>query len=807
MQNSLNQTVVGPCCEHCGAPSSDGTVDARGRTFCCLGCRAVFELLDANGLSYFYRLEAHPGPTIEAIVEENAFTYLDRKDISRRLLAWQADGSCRVTLRIPAIHCVACVWLLENLYRFSPAIGESRVVFPRQELTVHFDPSRLKLSALVHQLSKLGYPPALCLDSLNSTEPVASSQRHLVQRIGIAGFVAGNTMLFSISSYLGLATSDGLARFMSYVSLALALPVVTYCAADFWRAAWFSLRGRVVSLDVPIALGLAALFGQSLFEIVTAHGGGYLDSLSALVFLLLIGRWVQDRAFESLRFDRNYADYFPLSATTLVDGGERIVPLTELRAGDRIVVRHGELLPVDGTLASGEARIDYSFVTGESDPVIRQAGDELLAGGRQVGGAIEINATRSVNSSGLVALWNQTGSEGDHDSAQTLISRAARWFTGGVISIAVASFFYWIIVDSSLALRSFVSVLIVACPCALALAAPFATGAARHWLARHGLFLRSPSVVERLAQCVAAVFDKTGTLTEASASVVSYRGKRLAAEDSAALAALLTGSSHPFGLAVRRFLGNPTSCQITAYEEIAGAGCRGLVERRSIACGSREWLASCGTLNLPTVDESRTSTVHWASDRVYRGRFDIVAPLRPELSQLMQNLGRSLRLVVTSGDSDRDRDRLVEALGSTVSMSFRQSPGDKRQLVEELQHSGPVMMIGDGLNDGPALRQSSVRIAVAEDVSVFAPACDALLQARELPRLAHHLQFSRHVLTVIKICFAVSIAYNLIGLGFAVTGQLAPVVSAILMPLSSLTVVGLAVGLTHLAARWTLTIR
>ncbi len=790
-------------CEHCGQPCASEATTGSGFQFCCVGCQAVYELLHSAGMGHFYRLESHPGTRMTEVAPRTDFAYLDRDEISRKLLVREPNGLARATLHIPDIRCVACVWLLENLYRFDPGIGASRVVFPRQELTVHFDPNQIPLSRLVERLALLGYPPSLRLEALGKTPATAPLRRSLWLKLGIAGFVAGNTMLFSVPSYLGLQTSDGLARFMGFASLLLALPVVTYCASDYWRAAIHSLRGRFISLDVPIALGIAALFGQSAFEIVTGRGGGYLDSLAALVFLLLIGRWLQGRTFEKLRFDRSYADYFPLSAATLVNGREQRVPLTSLSVGDRLVVRHGELIPVDGQLVAGEGRIDYSFVTGEADPVPRTVGEELLAGGRQLGGAIEIDATRTVDSSGLMALWDRS-SLASEEAPPTFVGQAARWFTLGVLLVAAGAALFWSVVDPSLVLTSFVSVLIVACPCALALATPFATGTARGELARRGLFLRSAGVVERLARATTAVFDKTGTLTDTATSEVTYQGRPLEERDRIALAAVLGGSSHPYGQAVRRSLGDVPPHEVLGYEELAGAGCRGSLEDRQLLCGSRAWLAEHGVLGLPTDAEDRASTVHWASDRVYRGRFEVVAPLRSGLAALFADLRRRLRLVITSGDSARDRDRLVHAVGDDLELFFRQSPRDKHDLVASLADHGPVVMVGDGLNDAAALERSTVGIAVARDVSVFAPACDGLLEAHRLSGLGDFLRFSRRILLVIKTCFAVSIAYNLIGLAFAVSGRLEPVVSAILMPLSSLTVVGLAVGLTHLTARWTI---
>ena len=434
----------------------------------------------------------------------------------------------RVTFQIPAIHCVACVWLLENLFRLHPGVGRSQVNFPRREAAITFAPEKIALSELVGLLASLGYEPVLDAGRAGEAAGRSGAQRQWLQ-VGIAGFAFGNIMLLSLPGYLGLDSLSGpLFRVIfGYLSLALAVPVVFYSASDYWRSAGLSLRQRMLTLDVPIALGLAVLYAQSAYEIVLGHGPGYLDSLAGLVFFLLCGRVFQQKTHERMAFDRDFKCFFPLSVTRKTAAGEESIAISNLRVGDRLLLRNGELIPADARLMSGPACIDYSFVTGEAEPVPKAAGDYLYAGGRQMGGAIEVETVKAVSQSHLTSLWNHEAFQKDRASSlNTLTNRVSRWFTPAVIAVAVGAGVFWLAHgEAGKASKAFISVLIVACPCALALSAPFTLGTAQRLLARRQVFLKNGLVLERMAEVEAIVFDKTGTLTAGAAEAVRFWGK------------------------------------------------------------------------------------------------------------------------------------------------------------------------------------------------------------------------------------------------------------------------------------------
>jgi Cu+-exporting ATPase len=785
----------------------------------------VFELLTENGLADFYKVAEAPGVRVRTVPKEGQFRFLDEAGVRERLVDFANERTTRVTLRLPAIHCIACVWLLENLFVLKPGIGSSQVNFPRKEVSLTFENAKVALSEVVVLLTSLGYEPELKLSDLESRSKQPAARRRLWLQLGVAGFAFGNIMLFSISSYLGLDSVSGPAfkKLFGYLSLGLALPVFFYSAGDYWRAAWVSVRQRLLTIDVPIALGLVALFGQSVYEVVSGRGEGYFDSLAGLLFFLLCGKVFQQKTYDRLVFDRDYKSFFPLSVTRKSERLEENVSLSQLLVGDRLVVRNGELIPADARLIAGPALIDYSFVTGEFEPVEKKPGDHLYAGGRQIGGAIEMRMVKAVSQSYLTELWNQDAFRKDKgQTLDTLTNRYSQRFTKIVIAIGLGAAVFWAVVEPGRSVRSFISVLIVACPCALALAAPFALGTAQRVLGRRNVFLKNTQVLETLSRVDAVVFDKTGTLTAARAGSVVFRGSSLTEEEEGWLYSMTRHSTHPCAVRIREAIARQHTPQpVRSWIETAGCGMEGSVAGHEIWMGSPAWLKSRkvnGRINErepaqtsrdqksgpPEVacDESMGSIVEVAIDRNYRGRYLLASVLRPQAGRLIRRLSESYDLALLSGDNEKERERFRQIFGPSAHLHFNQSPASKLEFVRQLQQSGKtVMMVGDGLNDAGALKQSDVGVAVVEDISAFSPASDLIMAAGVVPGLHQVLRFSKSALRIVRLSFLISSIYNVVGISIAATGNLSPVVCAILMPLSSVTVMGFACGVTNWRGR------
>jgi Cu+-exporting ATPase len=810
-------------CHHCGLSCIEAPAPTGDKVFCCRGCRTVFELLSENGLGQFYQIEGARGARATEAAP-GQFQFLDEPAVRAKLVDFSDGKAARVRFSLPTIHCIACVWLLENLFKLHPGIASSRVNFPRKEVAISFDETTVTLGDLASLLASLGYPPELNLSDLERG-PVHPAVRRLYLQIGVAGFAFGNTMLFALSGYFGLDTFHGPAfrSLFGWLSLALSMPVVVFSAADYWKSAWTGLKHRRLTLDVPIALGIAALFSQSVWDLVSGRGDGYFDSLAGLIFYLLLGKLFQQKTYDRLAFDRDYRSFFPLSVVRLkqpapdighqASGIRRPIPdeervaLSQLRVGDHLLVRHGELVPADSRLVSGSGVIDYSFVTGEDVPVEKEPNALLYAGGRQAAGTIEVEMLKPVSQGYLTSLWNQdVFGKGRERSFSTLANRLAPAFTLAVLLLALGSAIHWGGADPSRAVRAFTAVLIVACPCALALAAPFALGSAQRVLARRGIFLRNPHVLETLARVDTVVFDKTGTLTSAKLGEVRFTGSdALNADEESWVSELASHSTHPLSAKLTAWLGN-RSRQLektdrpaaASFAATPGNGIQGTVDGHSIVLGAEEWVRSPLGISSRPARVPRGSAVHVAIDGRYRGHFVISSNLRPEIQLLLADLGRRCEIALLSGDNERERGSFQTLFGDRAKLFFNQSPLNKLGFIRDLQEQchRTVMMVGDGLNDAGALKQSDVGVAVVENVGAFSPASDIIMAATLVPRTHHLLRYARNSVKVVRASLVLSLLYNVVGVAFAASGRLSPVVCAILMPLSSITVVAFASGLT-----------
>jgi len=568
-----------------------------------------------------------------------------------------------------------------------------------------------------------------------------------------------------------------------------------------------------LTLDVPIALGLVALYAQSAYEILSGVGEGYLDSLTGLIFFLLCGRVFQQMTHERMAFDRDYKCFFPLSVVRKTGAGEENVAISNLMVGDRLLLRHGELIPADCRLVGGAGCIDYSFVTGESEPVSKQPGDYLYAGGQQIGGGIEVETVKPVSQSYLTSLWNHDAFQKDsgHD-LNTLTNRYSRRFTRIVIAVALLAAAFWMLSgDAARGIKAFTSVLIVACPCALALAAPFTLGTAQRLLARLGIFLKNALVIERVAQVNAIVFDKTGTLTTSGGRTVTFHSPgggtmtgRLSQDEARRVCALARHSTHPHAQRIANCLGSelaPASAE--SFSETAGLGIEGCVEGREIWLGSRAMLGKYG-LAVPSLDLPPGSVVFLAVQGEFRGAFVLANTVRPETDRLLGELGKTCELALLSGDNEKEREKFRALFGLQSRLHFNQSPLEKLGFIRQLQDGGRVvMMVGDGLNDAGALKQSDVGVAVVEKVGTFSPASDVIMAASQVCRAHKMLEFGCRAARIVRVSFGISAGYNLVGVSIASAGILSPLICAILMPLSSISVVLFACGATAWAAKKT----
>lgn len=778
-----------PSCFHCGEPCTSTHIQLEEKDFCCEGCKTVYEILEDNGMCRYYDIDEKAGMSLKG-KKQAAFAYLDDPDVREKLIDFANEKQTRVTFFIPAIHCASCLWLLENLYKFHSGVLATTVNFVKKEIHVTFEESSLSLRQLVELLDSIAYTPAINLSNLDGdTKPV--TDRSFYYKFGVAGFAFGNIMLLSFPEYLGLdKTLEGeFFQLFGYLNILLAMPLVFYSGNDYLKSAWLGLKNKNLNIDVPIALGVLTLFGRSVFEILTHTGAGYLDSLAGLVFFLLAGKWFQQRTYHSISFERDYKSYFPIAAHRKnSDGTTTSTTLDKLEPGDIIEVKNGELIPADGVLLTGDAAIDYSFVTGESEPISRESGEKVYAGGRQTSSNIEVSLTRRVSQSYLTQLWNDEAFTKTTDSRTSeLANRVGKHFTIAILVIAFATLGYWLQHDAGIAINAFTAVLIIACPCAVALAVPFIFGNGLRVLARNRFFLKNTAVIEAVSNVQSVIFDKTGTLTNRHQSTINFEGEPLHVQEKQLIHALLRPSSHTLSQQIAAFLSeqepaiDPEKYSVSDWKEVVGQGVAGNISHYHVKAGSFAFMDQ----KVP-----EESGVYIQINGQVRGLFRIENHFRNGLWDVVNYFSMRARLYLLSGDNDRERSFLAPAFKGKGEMYFRQNPQDKLQFVRQQQNEGNrVMMLGDGLNDAGALKQSDAGIVVAENTNNFTPACDAILDAEKFEQLPTFLEFARRSIHLVYYAYGFAFIYNIIGLSFAVQGALSPIVAAILMPLSSISIV------------------
>ncbi len=782
-------------CYHCGDFCKDDSIEKDGKYFCCTGCLYVHELLSDSNLNDFYSLTKSSGLKPKNFAKDE-FAFLDDEEIKEKMLHYTIGGTSKVTLFIPEVYCSACIWLLENLYRLNRGIIESNVNFLRKEITITFKSNVTSLREIVESLTSIGYRPKLSISDLDNIKQ-KNPNKPLYIKLGIAGFAFGNIMLLALPEYFsGGNLSDIFKIFIGYLSLFLGT-MVLYSASDYFQSAWTSLKLKHINIDVPISIGILTLFLRSAFDIITATGPGFLDSMTGLVFFLLIGKVFQQKTFYSLSFDRDFKSYFPLSVIKKEGIDEKFISLKDINIGDRLLIRSNEIIPTDAVLLSEAATIDYSFVTGESKPVTVNRGEKIFAGGKQLGSSIEIEATKEFYQSYLTELWNhQSFKEEEDESKVSHISDvAAKYFTFGVLFIALCTLGYWLMIDVNMAINNFTAVLIIACPCALALTIPFTYGTSLREYSKRNLFLKNDSIVEKISKITTIVFDKTGTLTDVSKSRVVYSGQELSEREKVLIRSVAKNSTHPLSRLIYEHFEDIPVMDIVDYTEKEGKGIEAIYDGNIVKIGNFSWVKGILTENRINLSENNfnfktESNVYVSINDVIIGYFRVVPKYRENLNQMFDQLKVKYKLYVISGDNDSEKEILNNITDNSAELFFNQLPEQKLQFIEKLQQNDEkVMMVGDGLNDAGALKQSEVGIAVADNNSSFTPGSEAILLSDNLTLLPGYLKLSQKAMQTVYMSFAISLIYNIVGMVLAVQGIVSPLIAAIFMPVSSINVV------------------
>lgn len=786
-------------CKHCGDHIGSADMAARigDDVFCCSGCASVFEILSSHNLCSYYSIDASAGNSQRNVAADTTdYDALDTPEILKKFTEWKSGDLQRISFYVPSMHCASCVWLLEQLHKIDEGIRHSDVSYLNKTVAVEFNCTITQASSIARLLSHVGYPPLLNIEG--DEQQRFSARRHVLRglylRLGVAGFAMANIMMIAVAVYFagGIAgLPSELQEIFPWTAIALSVPVYFFSASPWLKGALAALkqlprRGlQTVTLDVPVALGMTALFVRSIVEIVTGTGEGFLDSFVGLVFFLLVGRLLLEKAYARISFNRTYKSFFPLWVRREKRASEEIVPLEKITVGDILIIRNGEVIPADGILMGDTAFIDYSFVSGESRPVVVRNSQLLYAGGKAAGGLIRMVATSTVQQSYLVKLWERSAVRNSGSVYETVSNTFGRWFTIATILIALTAFVIWL-PDTSSAFLVFSAVLIIACPCALTIAAPIALGTAMGVLGAKGIFLRTANTLADLLRIRAVAFDKTGTLTEAisepdfSALVVSDTERQM-------VGCLASQSSHPVARTIARHCTyNSATMHAVGVHEVAGYGISGTVNGAEIRIGTAGFVQHHDTV----------AATHISINGDYRG----YVRQTPTLRQGIINLRRLPNRLLLSGDTDQDKELFKAVFGQQ--MFFGLKPDEKRQLITRVQHeTGRILMVGDGLNDAAAMAAANVSIAVTDHTGTLAPASDVVMNASRIQDIPALLTYARQIHRVVWATFVFSLAYNVLGIGLAVLGRLTPVMAAIMMPASSLIVIAMSVAGAHYYAR------
>lgn len=785
-------------CFHCGEDCPDKKLVIEEKHFCCHGCLSVYQLLNKTGLCTYYDLNAYAGVNRRKEERHNKFAFVDEPSIAQSLISFKEAGQVHVTFYIPFIHCSSCVYLLENLHKLDSGILRSDIQFLKKEVSIIYDESQISLRKVVELLYAIGYEPHLSLNELDKKKN--KIDRSLIYKLGVAGFCFGNIMLLSFPEYFAHDANQEqfLGNIFRYLNVILALPVFFYSASPFFISGWKGLKHKHLNIDFPVALAILATFIRSLTEVFSGAGGGYFDSMAGIVFFMLVGRVLQDKTYKQLSFERNYTDYFPAAATVIdKEGNEVPTPLSKVKSGDTLRIFNNELITADGILLSGNAQIDYSFVTGESVPVKKEIGKLIYAGGKQLGGIVEILTIKEVAQSYLTSLWNKDAkyvAEKDNERS-SYVHKIAQNFTLIVMGIAFLAAMYWWKNDPSKIWPAITAVLIIACPCGLLLTSTFTNGYVMRILGKNGLFLRNAHVIEPLGRVNHVVFDKTGTLTSSQSINAILKGD-LTDIEKQYVASLAVPTTHALSKPVKKLLGTTKLFPVESFKEYAGLGAEGIIDAHFVRIGTSSFMKR-------DEDNSETGTVLWIEiNGEMRGYFILQQSLREGLTEMFQRLKQKVKFSLLSGDAAYQKAYFSNKLGHEIEMQFGQKPEEKLAYIRELQSKGNVVaMTGDGLNDAGALKASDVGICIAEDMHQFTPAGDVILEGDKLKYFDRFIKFCSASKNIIKVCFGFSVVYNVIGIFFAVQGLLSPLMAAILMPSSTFTIILLTFISSKLLAR------
>ncbi|KAA9132572.1 cadmium-translocating P-type ATPase [Marinihelvus fidelis] len=785
-------------CFHCGEACEDDRFQVRwegeSRCVCCAGCQAVFELIHASGHARYYRFREGEGIRAPDSPERLAADWaaIDARPAYRGTP--MGDGFNTLLLQVEGVHCAACAWLIRSRLEPLDGVRRASVDIASGYTQVEFDPERTPPSRLALELARFGYRPHLPLAG-EAARSRLDERRLAMRRLGVAGLGMMQVMMYAVGLYAGdaLGIGETARRFLEWTSLVVTLPVVAYAGLPFFRGAVAALRARRPGMDLPVALAISIAFVASTVNFLRGAGDVYFDSVVMFIFFLSIARFVQmNQRHRNAQAGAALARLMPEWAERLDNGTETRVPAADLVPGDRVRVKPGRAFPADGVIIDGRTRVDEAILTGESRPVLRERGDEVAAGAVNREQSVIVEVRRTGDDTAISTLGRRMLSARAGQQRPGMADRLSGYFIVAVLGTAVAALLYWGATDPARALSAMLAVLVVSCPCALALATPAALSAASRSLLARGVLLARGEALESLARADTVVFDKTGTLTEGQPVLSRVHLNPDRATPSvdrveAVAAALEVESAHPLARAFSRSTGEIVA---TAVDHAPGRGLSGYVEERRYRLGTAEFAGA---------PAGKSDDGAWLADEEgWLAQFGFSDRLREDAGATVEALARrGLAPRILSGDGIPAVRETAAVLG-IEDWQARQAPEDKIRALEALRAEGRVvLMVGDGVNDAPVLAAADASMTVHGAAELAQGAADMALVGAGLDgvRVAHDTALRTR--RVIRQNLAWALAYNLLAVPLAFSGWLQPWMAALGMSLSSLLVVGNAARLAR----------
>lgn len=792
-------------CTHCGLTVPAGLVRADAtEQFCCNGCQTVYQVIHSCGLERFYGLRDAAGESGQQ-AKTTARAYAEFDDEAFRALYCRdvAEGQRSVELYLEGVHCSACVWLVEKLPRILDGVSSARLTYGRSLVEVTWDPEKVKLSQVAHALDRLGYPAHPAKDARARQARQKEDHRFLI-RIGVAAACAGNVMTIAFALYGGMFTGmeADYARFFRWISLGLGLIALLWPGRIFFTGAWAALRTRTAHLDLPIAIALSVGTFAGLINVIRDQGDIYFDSLTMLIFLLLVGRWIQ-RSQQRRAADAVELLYAltPSSVRVVRDGQCVDLPIEAVEVGELAEIRADESIAVDGVIERGESSVNQSLLTGEAMPVQMRPGDTVAAGTINCSAPLRIRITATGHKTRVGQLMNLVEQGAKQRSRIVVMAdRLAGWFVVVLLLLASLTFLSWLWIDAARAAEHTVALLIVACPCALGLATPLTVSVALGQAAKRGVLIKGGDVFEGLARPGTLLLDKTGTLTQGKAALTTWHGSESVKP---LVAALEAEATHPLAQAFVQALSNESSSapRPTQVHHTPGSGISGSFEGQTLHVGSPSYCQQNNVTVSPNftrltealIAQGQTP-VHISRDGTCVAVAGFSDPLRSDAQDVIAELqSGGWDLHILSGDHDSVVKHVGQQLGLPPDRCHgHMSPEDKLDAVRTRSGEGNVVMVGDGVNDAAALAAATVGLAVHSSAEASMSAADAYLSRPGLRPLMELISASRRTLRSTRRGLGASLGYNAIAASMAIMGLLGPLTAAILMPISSITVLSIA---------------